>query len=330
MKSTKKYSDKDKKFKLEPFFFYEGDLNKPWKISGDKAVINLTHGNGFLAVADAVTRKITTQKRSYPKEFLGPQVATIFTQIGQQIYQDFDYKNNGMDNLLQELNTMIKDFNVAHGYNYQDEENYDMGECVGICTVIEGGRLYWGGLEDCYINVLRGKNFQDQVQMDHHIVDSYSYMQKKAAQQPKRTEEEIWCQDLRNNPEAADENGNRVGWGCFNGEIEAKNFWQTGSVELQPGDVIWLVSDGVLPILEKTEIEDYILHQADNRGTKSQQKLSELIDRYSRELANYTGLAIDRRDISRLEKRLQKDKDDVSHKIYSLNKEKTLVQVKVE
>jgi len=59
-----------------------------------------------------------------------------------------------------------------------------------------------------------------------------------------------WCNYLRNNKNALDEEGNLVGWGCFTGEKEAEEFIQTHSVKLKKNDHILLFSDGMIPVLE--------------------------------------------------------------------------------
>jgi serine/threonine protein phosphatase PrpC len=304
-------------FQLKPFFFYEHSRKKPWRLSGDKAVIDIK--NGFLAIADGITRTKTKNSRQYPKEFRGPQTAEIFTQMSHFIFKDYNYKKNGMHDLLNTVNKEIRDFNISQGFSYNDENNYDMGECIGGCIVVQENILHYGILEDCYINVLRGSDLEDIVKMEHQIMKAFRAGTELDQNNPQKDFEEIWCNDLRNNPDIENKEGEKIGWGCFNGEVEAEAFWQTGTVQLQKGDIVWMFTDGILPILEKQEIIDFITQDADKKGIKSQRRLSEMITEFDQELAEQIDRAQNQEQVENLES-IQK----------KLPKEKTLIQIKVE
>ncbi len=297
------------KFQLTPFFFHENDRRRPWQISADKAVIDLEHG--FLAIADGITRTLTKKKRTYPKEFLGIQAAEIFSQMSHFIFKDFNYKKDGMRELLRTVNQELRDFNLSQGYNYDDEKNYDMGECVGACAVIDNDILYYGVLEDCYVNILRGSDLEDQVEMEYQIMRAWKTANEMDEENSELNFEQIWCNKLRNNDEITDKEGNRAGWGCFNGELDSEKFWQMGSVKLKKGDIIWLVTDGMLPVLDSEEISNYIINEANNKGTKSQEEISEMITDYGKQIGE--GVNVKTAD------------NIVNEKL-----EKTLIQIKVE
>jgi serine/threonine protein phosphatase PrpC len=267
---------------FEPFFYYEGERDKPWRLPEDKAVIDLDRG--FLSVADGVSRNGLDNKRKYPQDYLGGAAASIFTQSAHFLFDRFDYENGGMDDLLREVNKEIYKFNSAQGFDYKNPQKYYMGECVGVTAGIKNSTLYYGMLEDCYINVLRGDALKDQIKLDYQIRKAFRYAQKLVRENPKRDFENVWCNELRNNPNVNNEKGERAGWGSFNGEKTAEEFWQTGSIELQKGDIIWIVSDGMLPVLESDEIVNYIINEADNIGTRSQRELADLITEYGKQL----------------------------------------------
>lgn len=262
------------------FYFHENSRITPWKEQEDKVVLDLP--NNFIALADGATRNIVKEKHTYPLEFYAAQTAQTFVDTARDLQDNFDYSNGGMDELLHEVNKKIYEQNESLGFDYSKPEQYWKPECVGAVVKVVEGVLYYGVLEDVYLNVLRGDNLEDQVKMKHQIMKAYNYAKKEQEKDPTLDFEQLWCTKLRNNPEAKDELGELVGWGAFNGEQEASQFWQTGEVQLRPGDIILLVTNGALSLFEESQFnkqaEELILKTATSVGTVSQQELSQLID----------------------------------------------------
>lgn len=258
------------------FLFHENSRTDPWKYPQDRTSALIE--KGAFAVADGITRTVLAEKGLYPSEFQGGAVAEIFVNRFTELSKDFTASEGGMNDLLHEVNKSVYEFNVSIGFDYDNlKSNYWLGECVGGGCIIRDRILYYGILEDTYLNVLRGQKLEDQVKMKTQIMESYRYG-RELANSTGREFEEIWAVELRNNPEAKDDAGNRVGWGSFNGQKEASEFWQVGSIQLQDDDIILLVTDGALGLFgnepELSTAQEIVYRTGQNTGTKPQVNLS--------------------------------------------------------
>lgn len=261
------------------FLFHENSRKDPWKYPQDRAYAS--EKNDVLAIADGITRSALAQRGSFPAEFHGGTVAEIFVNSFAELSREFKGSEGSMNDLLHEVNKRIYEFNVSMGFDYESiGENYWLGECVGGGCIVKDDFLYYGILEDTYINVLRGEQLEDLVKMKLQIMRSYRYGQE-LADKTGRNFEEVWAVDLRNNPSLKDESGNQLGWGSFNGQKEAESFWQVGSVQLKDSDIILLVTDGALDLFgakeELNAAQEIMYKSGNNSGTKSQIDLSEQI-----------------------------------------------------
>ena len=189
-------------------------------------------------------------------------VKALLNIVTQLSSEDFSLKT--LKDVLIKTNEDIKKLNIQLGKEFNDPLNYDLAETVGIGALIKDHTLYYGGLEDCYVNVLRGKNLENIAKWNYQIVKASKYIDKLSIEDklkdyiPKELINKLkkenqwepcWCNYLRNNKNALDEEGNLVGWGCFTGEKEAEEFIQTHSVKLKKNDYILLFSDGMIPVL---------------------------------------------------------------------------------
>ena len=222
----------------------------------------------IFAVADSPLRCLIRDTKQYPFDDYGYEAASTFckcfikhckTKLSSE-----DFSLRTLKNVLIKCNEDIKKLNIQLGKKFNDPLNYDLAETVGIGALIKDHTLYYGGLEDCYVNVLRGKNLENIAKWNYQIVKASKYIDKLSIEDKlkdyipkelinklkKENEwEPCWCNYLRNNKNAFDEEGNLVGWGCFTGEKEAEEFIQTYSIPLKKNDHILLFSDGMIPVL---------------------------------------------------------------------------------
>lgn len=261
------------------FYFHEQNRIEPWRPEEDKTVIDLP--NDFIAIADGTTRDIIRQNHTYPEDFHGGATAELFVNSAKELQDDFDYSKNGMDDLLHEINKRIYERNQTLGFDYEKPEQYWKPECVGGIVKVVDGTLYYGVMEDIYINVLRGGNMEDQVKMKHTLLNSFNIAMKEKEKDPTLDFEQYWCTKLRNNVDAKDSEGTMSGWGSFNGEQGAAAFWQTGEIELKPGDTILIVTNGALDLFRESQFnkqaEEIIFRTGSSTGVSSQDELSKLI-----------------------------------------------------
>ena len=230
-----------------------------WSIDNDLKIF---------AVADSPLRCLIRDTKHYPFDDHGYEAANTFckgfinyckTQLSSE-----DFSLKALKDVLIKSNEDIKKLNIQLGKKFNDPLNYDLAETVGIGALIKDHTLYYGGLEDCYVNVLRGKNLENIAKWNYQIVKASKYIDKLSIEDklkdyiPKELINKLkkenqwepcWCNYLRNNKNALDEEGNLVGWGCFTGEKEAEEFIQTHSVKLKKNDYILLFSDGMIPVL---------------------------------------------------------------------------------
>lgn len=262
----------------KPFIYQETQADKAsfmkrgdaWAVSEDYLT---------LAVADSPLRRLTIAKRTYPFDDLGGHFADLFCnkfiQYSEELSENSDA--SAVRNILIKINSDIRDENLKLGKLYGDNNNYDMGEVVGAGLTIRGNTLFYGLLEDCYINVLRGENLEDQIKIDYQIVKSSKEIDRMASQgrltdfmtdevrdilQESDYWEPIWCTHLRNNNTVTNDNGEKVGWGIFNGEQEAEHFFQVGSIDLKAGDHILIFTDGMIPVLQDKDTLKWLLENA--------------------------------------------------------------------
>lgn len=245
------------------------------------------------SVADSPFRYLTAITRKYPQDDHGQEASKIFCE------STVKYLTNSTDigQALMKSNEDIKKYNEKIGRVYGDPVQYDQAETVGITVKIMNNVLYWGGVEDCYVNVLDSKTLENKTQINFSMVKSSKYIKrlKEKGELEKHIDDKLkkkipekywwepyWCNYLRNNPDAIDENNNPIGWGCFNGETEVTNFIQKGEVKLNKGDHILIFSDGIIPYLENEEIKNYLLA---NPSTKVSfdKELRELVMKYFRD-----------------------------------------------
>lgn len=262
----------------KPFIYQEPHAgSEPFLKRGDSWSISDDHMS--FAVADSPLRALTAYTREYPYDDVGGHFADLFCEKFVEYSQELQEESNPSDihNILCTINSDIHTENLKIGRAYQDANQYDMREIVGAAAAIRGDTLFYGLLEDCYINVLRGPQLADQIQLDYQIMkakkelDRISALGKLTKYMTKEMQETLtegdyweptWCAHLRNNPDVTNDKGEEVGWGIFNGEENAEHFFQVGKLHLEPGDHILVFTDGMIPVLENEKLSRWLIDNA--------------------------------------------------------------------
>jgi hypothetical protein len=221
----------------------------------------------IFAIADAPLRALTRQKMDYPFEDWSAMAADLFCSAFVDSATEFIQRNESysLDQLqkdLSEANNAIKDLNEDLGKKYGDPAHYDIAETVGMVAVVNNGKLYYGGLEDAYINLLDGETLADKHKFDYQIMKAKKYLDKLAEgnglQQyidpaidlpDKYKWEPAWASYLRNNTKAMDDAGNFVGFGMFTGEPDALELMQVHEIEAKTGDHLLLFTNSMIKAL---------------------------------------------------------------------------------
>jgi hypothetical protein len=228
----------------------------------------------IFAVADPPFRMLTRLHKDYPQEDFSKLASQIFCTVfvdsaRERIEKDESFNEQSFIACMSNANKAIFDLNMELGREFNIPTQYDVAETVGMAAVVFDGILYDGGLEDCYVNLLRGDNFVDIHKFDYQIMKSSKYMDNvsKTGGLSKHIDPEVlklipdeyhweafWCTYLRNNTDIMDKEGRRIGWGCFTGEDSAMSFVQTHKAKIKKDDHLLLFSDGMIPATENRDL----------------------------------------------------------------------------
>lgn len=278
----------------KPFIYHENTSGKGLFVKiGDAWAID--EESKIFAVADSPLRCLIRDTKQYPYDDHGYEAASTFCNSFvssiKETLTNKDFSDEDFRDSLISSNRSLKQFNEKLGKKYGDINNYDVAETVGVGAVIHNGTLFYGGLEDCYVNVLRGEELINVAPFNYQIMKASKYVDKLASQdklkdyvpttikgrlQKENEWEPCWCNHLRNNMKAVDEAGNLVGWGCFTGEETAEDFFQVHSLKLEKGDKILIFSNGMITLLNNDEFKRWFCENAKS-NFHSQQAVREKI-----------------------------------------------------
>ncbi len=235
----------------------------------------------IFAVADSPLRYLVRDSKRYPFDDHGYEAADTFCQTfikeARKILERDEFSEDSLREVLVNSNSAIRELNERLNKSYGDELNYDLAETIGMGAIVYGNKLFYGGLEDCYVTVLRGGNYRNLTTFDFQIQKAFSYLESLSHNEllefiPEKLEsklseeaigESCKCNFLRNNLEAFDKQGDFVGWGCFTGEKEVEKFLQVRSLQLEPDDRIFLLTDGMLPVLDNKDFLDWFFRNVE-------------------------------------------------------------------
>ncbi len=284
-----------------PFIFQTNPAEKlSFTRSGDAYSYN--HEHKIFFVADSPLRYLTIETRSYPHEDHSYKAARLLAETFQIEMQKQLAKGEMSEEIFRKVlakcNNAVKKLNLQLGKKYGDKNNYDLAEAIGFGAVIFNNTLYYGGLEDSYINVLRGDSLDNIAPLEYQIKrNAFRYMemirdegklekhipvQLRGKLTPEAIWEPFWCNHLRNNTEIKDNEGLSVGWGCFTGERSAEKFFQVHSLKLKKGDKILLFTNGMIPSLSDDEFCSWLIQNAENTAKFQHEMNSKIIEKFEK------------------------------------------------
>ena len=188
-------------------------------------------------VADGISRK-AEEYRTY-RNSIASSVSKLFCeQLEKSVVEKMkrEPKKSDIEELLK---TAFNEANKNVQKLLDEDKNYDRSAekpgCVGVVALIYDYTLYFGVIGDCMGILMRN---------NHHIVfgeKQTTYVFEKLGLEQNR---KILYEDYVNIP------GSDYGYGVVNGNESASEYFKTSHIDLEDGDIIYLVSDG---------ISDYIL-----------------------------------------------------------------------
>lgn len=234
------------------------------------------------AIADSPLRAITRQNMNYPFDDWSAVAADLFCETfvesaSEYIQEHSDYSTEQLRKDLTTANNAIRLLNQDLEKKYNDPANYDIAETVGMVAIVNNGKLYYGGLEDCYVNLLDGKTLKDKHKFNYQIMKASKYLDRLARNgklseftdpvislPEKYNWEPVWAGYLRNNTKVKDKDGNFVGFGMFTGEKEAIELMQLHEIDIKEGDHLLLFSNGFVPIVNNEEFMNWFITNVNN------------------------------------------------------------------
>lgn len=284
---------------MSTFVYHENPSNdKAFVKSGDAYAID--EDVKAYAVADSPLRCIIRDSKQYPHDYHSDKAAQLFCDSfvestkklikgssrskGNDKDKDNDNDKDGFTiekfiTVLNVANKSIADLNKKLDLTYDNPLKYDLAETVGVGALIQGNKLFYGGLDDCAIRVLRGTQLKNVAKWDQPVKRSSKYIDRLAESgelmnyyTPEFHElvkkenywEPCWCNHLRNNIDAKDREGKLVGWGCFTGESKASDFYQVHELTLEKGDHIFIYSDGMEKYIKNAGFTKWFLKNVTN------------------------------------------------------------------
>lgn len=218
----------------------EGKPNEDFCIADEKLHI--------YAVADGISRK--------PAEYAGEN-ALIAREVSETFCTQFvkKLKSNALknktatfsdgDEMSKQISEAFKAANAEAGKLIESRWNGE-GEkpgCVAVVAAIAERTLYFGNVGDCVGILVRGGRqiifAGKQTRYAFDIAGVENDRDKLAAEYVNHTE-------------------NRYGYGVINGEEQAAKFLRVSHIALEPGDVVYLTSDGLSDYVEFAESGSYL------------------------------------------------------------------------
>lgn len=195
----------------------------------------LTERNLFV-IADGVTRDKENGK--YPNPSPSSEVSKIFCHKVIEVYSGTKLN---LKKVFVEANKEIKKYNVRY-------PGYFKPGTVGIAVLIEGNNLSFASIGDCIGIILRNGNL---IKFNEKQTEKLRNSAQKFSSEIIRTE---ICNNILN----------PFAYGVINGDINANNFIEFGELNLQIGDKVVLMSDGLEMLLELERFEEIMNNPIEN------------------------------------------------------------------
>jgi hypothetical protein len=212
---------------------------------------------GIIAVADGVTRVEYRPGDEEQSKRVG-NVALVFCQTVLDQLADQDPREFAelLSRVGPRANARIRELNRTWGFSApEDYVLRDPYAAVGSCGVLDqAGWWHFGYIGDSGVccfgpDAAMRLLSQDQLLGTMRVLDSMSTASRQERFEYQRSR-------LRNRLDARDEEGRPCGYGVLNGDPSGEVFWRTGTVRVQPGDVLVAYTDGARHLLEQAEFQE--------------------------------------------------------------------------
>jgi hypothetical protein len=208
----------------------------------------------IFVVADGVTLEFK-KDGTYPNPSGAGEAAKIFceTLVGELERRLAHFKETDIQEAFTIANKAVGEYNRSQGHtkdtsNFWDEDLFAATTAFAVC---KDRRVYWASLCDSFVLYFNS----DGKQIGKSAVCWPNERQKKflphdwnmrPEEDRKKTIRKVYRNGL--NPD-----GERIGYGVVTGEAAALKYLNVGNVEVQKGDLMFLVSDGFEPYLSLPE-----------------------------------------------------------------------------
>lgn len=203
----------------------------------------------IFAVADGVTLMDRDKNGSYPTPSGAKQVADAFCQNSvkwiEKNYQNLNIKI--MKEAFKSANKVIEEINDKAGRTKETINffDFDFFHATGALAVIKENQLFYGRIHDCWITAL-DKN--DKIKLS--LIEPWDWEcgKRALARRPKNwkslcvKEKTVYSHKYERN--RIWDNDELAGYGVLTGEEAVLRYLETGSLDLEKGDIILVYTDG--------------------------------------------------------------------------------------
>lgn len=209
----------------------------------------------FFAVFDGVTLE---HQSPYPNPSPAALAAQVAVDTSYEAYQSASQKSEALVlEAFRKANKRVEEYNQSLGItpatvNYLDKQ---YAAAVGALGFIEGGRLFYGQINDCGVAV-----YDNQLRQVASSIIAGGYeawlveMREKQGYAPDSQEEHQYVRRNLVNKTVRLAGGQELAFGVLTGEPEANQFVRTGNVQVRPGWTVVCYSDGFIPHLEDNKV----------------------------------------------------------------------------
>lgn len=254
--------------RMKSILTFEWEPQVTYKREGEDALF-VDEKGGVFAVTDGVTRD-KNDSGEYPYPSPARQAAQIAAEtIGNYLVNLEQISERKIHDAFVHANEAVKSLNEQLGlWNNHDYLERDLAGTVGVCAVVQKREVIYGYIGDCGIAHLSSQG-ELLWHSDDDVITASSHFPK--TNDIGRTERTVRVRrDFRNKPSAQ-----HPTYGVLTGEEEAMHYVKTGRVQLEPGAVLVVYSDGAMPFIfedddfsrllfngNETQIYEYVAHRS--------------------------------------------------------------------
>ncbi|MDD4995601.1 MAG: protein phosphatase 2C domain-containing protein [Patescibacteria group bacterium] len=209
----------------------------------------------IFVVADGVTLiQYLVERKEYPNLSPAGEIARVFCEEFLKAAEDkYElFHESDIREIFQIANQAAGKYNQEHGRTKEtvDYWNNDFYAATAAFAVIIDKKVYWGSIGDSYI-----MHFKNDGSLFFKSPDINAKVEAEAppyvgdANDVKAKAQYVWSQK-RN---GVNDEGKLIGYGVVTGEEAANRYLNFGSFEVEPGDLVAVITDGFEEYMELPE-----------------------------------------------------------------------------